>query len=86
MTPKQATAAAERFLHKCATPAEKPPLASAHGWGAWLCYEWDAEEPMCVRCGTGLSLNDGCEWSEIPEANLCHSCAIIVIEEMRPNE
>lgn len=43
-------------------------------------YAWDPEDPMCTACGTGLCLNDGYEWSDIPEANVCHSCAVEFIE------
>lgn len=46
----------------------------------WVKYEFDDEDPMCVKCGVPLFLEDGCEWS-LPEFNLCHGCALEIIEK-----
>lgn len=68
-------------------PEHPPPNpdGSAVPAAHWVRHPWDAEEPMCVRCGTGLSLLDGCEWDDDPGLNLCHDCALTVIREMRQN-
>ena len=56
----------------------------AFNWGSWMNSSWDPEEPACVRCHTSMSLLDGCEWSNHPELNLCHHCALTVLEKLRP--
>lgn len=65
--------------------AHEARCSVATGWGAWVREAWEPEAPACVRCGVAMSLNEGCEWSDFPELNLCHSCALTVLEEMRPN-
>ena len=61
-------------------------LAPATGSAApWVKHPWDIEEPMCVRCGTLMSLNPGCEWDDDPDMNLCHDCALKVIRSLRQN-
>lgn len=52
-------------------------------WGFWIDGEWNEEEPACVRCHRAMSLRDDCEWSDYEELNLCHGCAIEVLEEIR---
>lgn len=42
--------------------------------------EWNPDDPRCVRCHVALFLEDGCEWSSIPQCNLCGSCAIKELE------
>jgi len=49
----------------------------------WASVPWDASEPLCVKCGHMMQLNDGCEWDDDADMNLCHSCALDVIREMR---
>jgi len=56
----------------------------AFNWGSWMHSSWDPEEPACVRCYTSRSLLGGCEWSDHPELNLCHHCALTVLEKLRP--
>lgn len=51
----------------------------------WVRFQFDPEEPECVRCGTSMYLRDGCEWEDREEYNLCHDCALTVIHEMRSN-
>ena len=64
--------------------AARHSLRAATGWGAWVQYAWNPEEPECVRCGTGLSLSDGCEWHDWPELNMCHDCLTNTLEEDAP--
>ena len=48
----------------------------------WVRLSWDTEEPACVRCGVSLFLNEGAEWSDNPALNVCHNCALAVLETL----
>lgn len=61
-------------------------LAAPSGSVSWVNYEWDSENPACVRCGATMCLNDGCEWDDDPSLNLCHDCALALLREMKPND
>ena len=52
----------------------------------WVRFQFDPEEPECVRCGTSMYLRCGGEWEDREEYNLCHECALMVIHEMRSND
>lgn len=68
------------------TAAPSGAFSVTGGWGAWMRNAWEPEAPACVRCDVPMKLNAGCEWSDLPELNLCRSCAIGVLEDMRPNK
>jgi len=46
-------------------------------------YEWNPADPRCVRCGEPMFLLDGCEWSDDPAENLCHTCALGAVRDLR---
>lgn len=73
------------YCLNCANDMAKSSLAQAPDWGAWAKHPWNVDEPACVRCGTGITLRDGCEWHDWPELNMCSDCLVTTLEELRPN-
>lgn len=45
--------------------------------------QFDPLSPSCERCGDSMDLDEGCEWSETPGANVCHMCAKTMLVEIR---
>lgn len=61
------------------TPSK--PDAATPPRPSWQVYDFEKEEPACVRCGRSMSLKPMCDWSDVDSANVCSDCAIIVAEE-----
>lgn len=49
----------------------------------WVKHEWHADDPRCTCCGVVMFLYEHAEWNEQNTAlNLCHGCALDVLEKL----
>ena len=48
----------------------------------WVNHDFDEDDPVCVKCGDSMSLRPECRWSDNQALNLCHDCAIDVVESL----
>ena len=65
-------------------PPASPPFPAPTGSAVLpINYEWNPDDPRCVRCGDAMFLLDGCEWADDPAENLCHTCALGAVNDLR---